>query len=57
MKNVKGGYEPLPKVDTVYCNDGTSSNHPEGDCSCGTSSNVCAGHGGFKECLAFGHLS
>jgi hypothetical protein len=55
MKEILGGYV-LPKDDTVYCNDGTSYTHPDKDCSCGTSSSGCAGHGGFKECLAYGHI-
>lgn len=56
MKNVMGGQEELPKVDTVLCNDGSSFNHPQGDCSCGTPPSVCEGHGGFNVCRAFGHI-
>ncbi len=55
MKNVLGGY--YPKVDTVYCNDGTAVAHPDGDCRCGTPPSICASSGGFKECLAYGHIT
>ncbi len=53
MKNVMGG-DALPTEDTVYCNT-CSFVHPEKDCSCG-SQGLCDNCGGFKECLAYGHI-
>ena len=52
MKKVMGGVQN-PTVDTVYCNDGTTTTPPEGDCSCG-SSGLCNAHGGVNGCIAWG---
>jgi hypothetical protein len=54
MKKVMGGQLAPPTVDTVYCNDGTTTTPPEGDCSCG-SVGLCDGHDGVKNCIAYGH--
>ena len=48
MKKVLGGELAPLSVDTVYCNDGTTTTPPEGDCSVG----LCDGHNGVKNCIA-----
>jgi bacteriocin-like protein len=52
MKKVMGGDDPT--VDTIYCNDGTSLEHPTGDCSAG-STGACNGHDGVANCIGYGH--
>ena len=53
MKKVMGGVA-LPTVDTIDCNDGTTTPQPGGDCRTG-SSGQCNNHGGEKDCIAYGH--
>lgn len=53
MKKVLGGVTQ-PKVDTVYCVDGSTATPVDGDCSCG-SVGKCNDHGGVVDCMAWGH--